>query len=52
MRIQHILFNKLFTNGRNMEWEMYHGWFLSDPGPIIVYPSQWLTDSLTDSLTD
>ena len=26
--------------------------FLSDPGPIIVYPSQWLTDSLTDSLTD
>ena len=26
--------------------------FLSDPGPIIVYPSQWLTDSLTDSLTN
>ena len=26
--------------------------FLSDPGPIIVYPSQWLTHSLTDSLTD
>ena len=25
--------------------------FLSDPGPIIVYPSQWLTDWLTDSLT-
>ena len=22
--------------------------FLSDPGPIIVYPCQWLTDSLTD----
>ena len=22
--------------------------FLSDPGPIIVYPSQWLTHSLTD----
>ena len=23
--------------------------FLSDPGPIIVYPSQWLTNSLTES---
>ena len=23
--------------------------FLSDPGPIIVYPSQWLTHSLTQS---
>ena len=26
--------------------------FLSDPGPIIVYPSQWLTHSLTHSLTN
>ena len=26
-------------------------WFLSDPGPIIVYACQSLTDSLTDSLT-
>ena len=26
--------------------------FLSDPGPIIVYPSQWLTDSLTHWLTE
>ena len=25
--------------------------FLSDPGPIIVYPSQWLTDSLTHWLS-
>ena len=24
-------------------------YFLSDPGPIIVYPSQWLTNSLTES---
>ena len=24
--------------------------FLSDPGPIIVYPCQWLTHSLTYSL--
>ena len=27
-------------------------YFLSDPGPIIVYPSQWLTDWLTHWLTD
>ena len=26
--------------------------FLSDPGPIIVYPCHSLTDWLTDSLTD
>ena len=26
--------------------------FLSDPGPIIVYPSQWLTDWLTHWLTN
>ena len=25
--------------------------FLSDPGPIIVYPSQWLTNSLTHWVT-
>ena len=25
-------------------------WFLSDPGPIIVYPSQWLTDSQLTNL--
>ena len=26
--------------------------FLSDPGPIIVYPCQWLTDSLTNDLVE
>ena len=26
--------------------------FLSDPGPIIVYPCQWLTHSLTDDLVE
>ena len=27
-------------------------YFLSDPGPIIVYPCQWLTHSLTDDLVE
>ena len=29
-------------------WTVKCGHFLSDPGPIIVCPCQWLTDSLTD----
>ena len=32
-------------------WTCVRRMFLSDPGPIIVYPSQWLTHSLTDSLS-
>ena len=32
-------------------WPFLQG-FLSDPGPIIVYPCQWLTHSLTNELVE
>ena len=36
---------------RSAFYEFFLCVFLSDPGPIIVYPSQWLTHWLTDSQT-
>ena len=46
----------LAPQGHDLQvWTTFHicsASFLSEPGPIIVYPSQWLTDSLTHDLLE
>ena len=45
-------FGSYFSTSLDLDDNGYKYVFLSEPGPIILYPSQWLTHSLTNWLTD
>ena len=53
LRKSRIFIQNKYSFFKNLEYSFKTNiHFLSDPGPIIVYPSQWLTHSLTHWLTD